>query len=108
MLLFGFVFLFILSLLTGEGIPNISQFTTVTDLVILGTGALNIASLFFTNYGFAYVEAALASNIVSLESFFAVIFGFLFYKEIPTLQVFIGGLLIIASVIFLNKEEEKK
>jgi len=108
MLGFGFFFLLIISIVIGEGLPSIGSFTLPTLSVIVGAGIMNIGSIFFTNYGFAYVEAALASNIVSLESFFAVIFGFLFYKEIPTLFVFIGGLLIMGSVVLLNKEEEKE
>lgn len=108
MLLFGFLFLFTLSLIKGEGLPNPYSFSLATSAVIIGVGILNAGSIFFTNYGFAYVEAALASNIVSLECFFAVILGFIFYKEIPTIATFVGGILILASVAFLNKEEEKK
>ncbi len=108
MLYFGTVFLFLVSLTLKEGIPSVNSFNIITSLVILGAGILNVGSLFFVNYGFEYVEAALASNIVSLESFFAVIYGFVLFKEIPTFQSLIGGLLIIGSVVFLNKEEEKK
>lgn len=108
MLYFGSSLLFLLSMITGEGLPQPSQFSPFIISVIVAASVLNVASLFLLNYGFAYVEAALASNIVSLESFWAVFLGFLFFKEIPTIQSFIGGLLIIASVVFLNREEEKK
>ena len=108
MIFIGFIFIFSFSLATGQPLPRLEQFNTTTDLVIAGAALLNVVSLFLTNYGFAYVEAALASNIVSLESFFAVIFGFIFYRELLSLQAFFGGILILASVVFLNKEEEKK
>lgn len=107
MLLFGFILVFLLSLGTGQPLPAIPQISELTGLVLVGAGLLNVASIFLTNYGFAYVEAALANNIIALESFFAVLFGFIFFGEILTIQTLIGGLLILSSVVFLNKEEER-
>ncbi|MDE2026438.1 MAG: DMT family transporter [Patescibacteria group bacterium] len=105
---FGALLIFALSLIRGEPLPSIEQFSIPTWAVITAAGLLNVASQFLVNYGFSYVEAALASNIVSLESFWAVIFGFIFYRELLSLQAFFGGLLILASVVFLNKEEEQE
>ncbi len=103
----GFMFTFLLSLVSGEGFPHMLQLSGFTVCVIIIAGLLNIASIFLSNYGFAYVETFLANNIIALESFFAVIFGFLFYKEIPTIQALLGGILILASVVFINKEEKR-
>lgn len=104
----GFILLFLMALITRQDVPQLQTFGVATVSVIIVAGILNIASVFLINYGFKYVESFLASNIISLESFFAVIFGFIFYREIPTIQAFLGGLLIIVSVVLLNKEEEKK
>ena len=108
MVLFGSLLVFSFSLIHGEPLPTLHQFNIPIIAVIVGAGLLNVASQFLLNYGFSYVEAALASNIVSLESFWAIILGYLFYGELLSLQAFFGGLLILASVVFLNKEEEQE
>jgi len=61
-----------------------------------------------TNYGFQKIEAVLASNILTLESFFAIILGFLFYRETPLAKDLLGGIIIIISVIAMNKLEAKE
>lgn len=107
-ILFGSLLIFSLSMIHKEPLPPLQAFSIPTAAVIIGAGLLNVASQFLLNYGFQYVEAALASNIVSLESFWAVILGYIFYHELLSLQAFFGGILILASVVFLNKEEEMK
>ncbi len=108
MVLFGSILVFSFSMIHREPLPSPQQFSMPILAVIIGAGLLNIASQFLLNFGFQYVEAALASNIVSLESFWAVIFGYVFYGELLSFQALCGGLLILSSVVFLNKEEEKK
>jgi drug/metabolite transporter (DMT)-like permease len=108
MICLGFFLTVCLSLIHGELHLPLEQFTLPTTAVIIAAGLLNVVSQFLLNFGFAYTEAALASNIVSLESFWAVILGYLFYRELLSIQAFFGGILILASVVFLNKEEEKK
>ncbi|MGH7246194.1 MAG: DMT family transporter, partial [Candidatus Levyibacteriota bacterium] len=99
MLVGAFFLIFGLSLFSGEAIPTLTTFTPTITIVLLIVGILNVLSIYFVNIGFANIEAALASNIVSLESFWAVIFGFLIYKEIPSIGTLIGGIFIILSVI---------
>jgi drug/metabolite transporter (DMT)-like permease len=95
--------LFISSLLLGEKLPHTSSFSTFTVLIIILAGLGNVANLFLTNYGFKKVQAVLAGNILMLESVFAVIIGFLFFRELPTFNDIIGGLLILSSAYMINK-----
>jgi len=53
------------------------------------------------------VEAVLASNILTLESFFAIFFGFIFFREVPALKELLGGLIIIISVVTMNVLESR-
>lgn len=99
----GSVLLFVTSLLFREGLPHIASFSSFTLLIIFLAGLFNVANLFLTNYGFQKVEAVLASNILMLESLFAVVIGYLFFREIPLTKDFIGGALILCSAYMMNK-----
>lgn len=103
----AFFVVFIVSLLKGDGLP-VTGWTTGLLFAVLGAGCFNIANVFLTNYGFEKVEAVLASNILTLESFFAVILGFLVYREVPLLKELAGGIIIVASVIGMNELEKKE
>ena len=100
--LVAFLVVFILSILKGDGLP-ISGWNWGLLLAVIGVGIFNISNVFLTNYGFQRVEVVLASNILTLESVFAVILGFLFYREIPLPKELLGGLIITLSVIGTNR-----
>ncbi len=104
--LVAFLAVFLASVVKGDGLPT-SSWQIGLFLAVVGAGIFNIANVFLTNYGFQKVEAVLASNILTLESFFAIILGFLFYAEVPALKDLLGGAIIIVSVIDMNKLEEK-
>ena len=76
-------------------------------MAIIGAGTFNVANVFLINYGFEKVDAVLASNILTLESFFAILLGFLFYGEIPLVKELIGGAIIISSVIWMNQLKKR-
>lgn len=98
---FGASFCLLLSIIFGEGMPSFdgSWFLWV---VILAGGAFNVINMFLVNYGFQHVDAVRAGNLLTLEVAFGVLFGFLFYQEVPTLQGLIGGLLIVGCVLGMN------
>ena len=77
--LFAFLVIFIISLIKGDGLPIDNWHLGLLVAVILA-GTFNIVNVFLTNYGFEKVEAVLASNILTLEAFFAVVIGFLLYN----------------------------
>ncbi len=98
------ILLFISSVFFGEGLP-ISGWSYGLLVAIIGAGIFNIANLLLTNYGFQKVDAIFASNILSLESLFAIVLGFLFFREIPLFRELAGGAIIAISVIGMNKVE---
>jgi drug/metabolite transporter (DMT)-like permease len=97
----------ITSFVAGDGLP-VGHWTWGLLGAVLGAGLFNVINLFLTNYGFQKVDAVLASNILTLESLFAVILGFIFYREMPGLKEIIGGLLIVGSVVLMNQVDSKK
>jgi len=103
----SFLMLFATSLVNGEGLP-VSGWHIGLVLAVLGAGLFNVINMFLTNYGFQKVEAILASNILTLESVFAIVLGFLFYQEVPIAKELLGGIIITLSVIGMNKVEAKE
>lgn len=99
---FAFIMLFSASIISGEGMP-LNRFTPTIIIAIIVAGISNVINILLTNYGFQKVEAILAANILTLESVFGVLLGFLFYSEILSFKEIIGGIIIIYSVIQMNK-----
>lgn len=109
-IMFGFAvpFLFITSLVLGEMLPDVSDFTLSMLAFLLIAALFNVVNLLLTNFGFEHVKAAVAGNILTLEVFFVLLYGFFFYGEVPVLREVIGGLLILSSVFAVNYLENKK
>lgn len=103
----AFLAVFLVSIFKGDGLP-VAGWDWGLLLAVIGAGAFNTANVFLTNYGFQKVEAVLASNILTLESFFAIILGLIFYREVPQLKDLIGGVIITIAVIAMNKLEAKQ
>lgn len=103
----AFLIVFLVSLFKGDGLPT-SGWHLGLILAVLGAGIFNVGNVYLTNYGFQRVKAVLASNLLTLESIFAVVLGFIFYRETPLLKEVLGGIVIILSVIGMNKLEEEK
>lgn len=106
--LVAFLVVFLVSLLKGDGGFPMVGWRWGFLLAIIGAGIFNILNVFLSNYGFQKIEAVLASNILTLDPFFAIILGALFYKEIPLAKDMLGGLIIIIGVIAMNKLEDKE
>lgn len=103
----AFFALLLISLYTDKSNP-LSKMNFELSMLIISGGLLNLGILFFTNYGFARVDAVNAGNITLLAVVFGVIFGALLYKEVPTLQEASGGILIIISSVLLNNAIRRK
>ena len=104
LLFLGFVILLGVSLLTGETLPR-ENFSLGVAGAIFVSGFLNATNIFLINYGFRRVEAVLASNILTIEAVFALILALVFYHEFPSLIELAGGILILGSVIQMNRLE---
>jgi len=105
--LVAFLVVFLVSILKGDGLP-VTGWNWGLLLAVVGAGIFNIGNVFLTNYGFQKIEAVLASNILTLESVFAVVLGFLVYKEVPMAKELLGGIVITLSVVGMNKLEDSK
>lgn len=100
----AFAMLFISSFFAKESLP-VTGWSPFMVVILLISGLSNMIMIFLTNYGFEKVSTITASNILTMEMFFAVIFGFLFFREIPGLRETLGGIVILFSVIQMNKLE---
>lgn len=104
--LVSFILGLILLFLSKESV-NIFLPTNIW-LALIGFCLLAIASSYLTIYGFNKVEAQKGSLLLLFELVFVVIFGYLFYKEIPSINTFIGGLFIIAALALPNIKLKKQ
>jgi drug/metabolite transporter (DMT)-like permease len=100
-LLFGSIFVFIISLFFGESLPVQSWTSTAVFFILLG-GILNVGISYFVNFGLSRVDTALSSNLFSLTPVFALILGLVLFKEIPQIKELIGGAFILTSVISIH------
>lgn len=106
LLFLGFVILAGTSFIQGEKLP-ISGWGIGVISAFLITGLFNAINIFLINYGFKRVDNVLASNILTLEAIFALVMAFIFYHEFPSFKELMGGLLIIGSVLFMNRLEKR-
>lgn len=97
----GGTFSLLFSILTNQGIPTNWSWGLLFVLVV--SALANVANLLLTNYGFERVNNVVAGNILTLEVFFGVAFGYLIYGEKLGIREWVGGALIVISVILMNK-----
>lgn len=100
----AFIMLFFTSFFAKESLP-LTGWSTGSMLIVIIAGLANTIMIFLTNYGFEKIQTVIAANILTLEMFFAVLIGLMFYREIPSLKEIFGGVLISFSVIQMNKLE---
>lgn len=106
MLASGTITLFILSFIFWEGTISFSNLSnlSVYGIVLLAAFA-NVCIMILANYWFAHVKWYLADRLLSLEIVFALIFGYMFYRELPMSHEWVWILLIVGSVVYLQKLE---
>lgn len=74
---------------------NVWFATALFGLLFLTTGFLMV-------YGFKYVEAQKGSLIMLFDVILGIFFGYLFFKEVPSLISIFGGGLILLAIILPN------
>jgi drug/metabolite transporter (DMT)-like permease len=70
-------------------------------LILLGIVCTAVAHSLFIS-GSSNVKAQTASIIASLEPVYGIIFSMILLSEIPTLQITLGGLIILGSSIYVT------
>ena len=108
-LFFATIMLFTTSLIVDKTVvPVVNNFSYIFLFALILLGIINAVDGVLINFGFKVVPPVLASNILTLESLFAILLAFIFYQELPNVKEFTGGVLIISSVILMNRLEEKE
>lgn len=85
-------------------IPQISPFIFAIGLIF---GFFLMLNNYFMIVGFHNFDLNLGTIILSSELLFAFIFGYLFYKEVPTFNELIGGGLIAFSIVIIHLNFKK-
>ncbi|WP_158607779.1 DMT family transporter [Nocardia panacis] len=101
---FGALGVAITSLLQGEGLPRLAVHGSAGLLwaAVGVAGLLNVANVFLINYGFDRVDPVHGGNLLTLECVWGLLFGLLFYRQVPTVGGMIGGAVIVACAVGLN------
>ncbi|SRR3989339_501887 len=88
---------FIGSTIAGEKLPAFYQYHSWIWILIFALS--NVATMFLLIRGFKYVEAQIGSLILPLEIIFASIFGYLIFGEVLKINIYLGGLFILAAAL---------
>ena len=81
-------------------LPNLKDLFLLSMVGILG----GLANLWLTQ-SYKFSEVSLVTPLKYLALIFAIIFGYLFWDEVPTIKTLIGsGLVIISSIIIFRRE----
>ena len=96
-----------ISLLIGNGL--FAYPTTSLDLfiIIIAAGISFIVMGYFNNYGFEHLTAVAFNNLMATTAVFGLLISVLYYKEIPTVINFVGGILVVISAILINYADKK-
>ena len=102
--LFFSISIFILSLFSifteGWVLPSLKDLFLLSMVGVLG----GLANLWLTQ-SYKFSEVSLVTPLKYLALVFAIIFGYLFWDEIPTLKTLIGSILVIFSSLIIFRRE---
>ena len=84
----------------GWRVPNINDLILLSLLGILG----GLANLWLTQ-SYKFSDVSLVTPLKYLGLVFAIIFGYIFWYEIPTYKTLIGSTLVIISSIIIFRRE---
>lgn len=95
-----FTICLIISVAVGENIsfPSFS----IQWMSVFGLTAVSLGAFLLSVYGFRLLQAQVASLLLLLEVIFGVFLGWIFFSEILTSQVLIGGCLILIGASLPN------
>lgn len=85
-----------------QNLNFISTMPTITWIIGAFFGFLLVINNYLLLVGFQNFDLGLGSIVLSLELLFALIFGIIFFKEMPTSKELMGGLFILIANIIPN------
>jgi len=80
--------------------PTLSFYILFVGFV---SGIANVAFLLASNFGMQRVKGVVANNMLSLQPVFATIIGVFLYSEVLTSMEWLGGSILLASVILIAR-----
>ena len=84
----------------GWIIPNLLDLFLLSMVGILG----GLANLWLTQ-SYKYSDVSLVTPIKYLALVFAILFGYIFWEEIPTIKTLIGAFLVVISSVIIFRRE---
>lgn len=109
-LIYSIIFISI-ALIPFTAFGQINDFVSVNPVLVIIFLILHSTFSFAVPYIFStlslnYIDSGVSSILLSgAEPFAALLFGFIFYAEIPTLMMFLGFILTIAAMTMLSRNE---
>lgn len=109
-LIYSIIFISI-ALIPFTAFGQINDFVSVNPVLVIIFLILHSTFSFALPYIFStlslnYIDSGVSSILLSgAEPFAALLFGFIFYAEIPTLMMFLGFILTIAAMTMLSRNE---
>lgn len=102
-------FSMVASILSGLTLPWYWQTPGLSDfllLVLLGLGG-GLGQLFLT-FAYRYASAATVAPMIYTALIWAMLFGYLFWGDVPDLTLIFGSVLIVSSGLFILYRETRK
>lgn len=87
----------------GFALPSSDKY-----LVLLLTVLMVVLGMSGALYGYIHLPASVATGILSLETVWSGISGFLIYAEIPSSLEILGGFLIVLSAYYISSVKKKQ
>ena len=92
----------LIAIVTRESLTFSNLFLVQVAGGLLLGGALNVIAMLLQNFAYKHVQGVLASQILLAATLFSLLYGYLFYRELPTLIELAGSVLVIGSVYLNN------
>ena len=115
-----FTILFYAIIIISIAMIPFTNFNQITDFVSINPMMVTIFLILHSTFSFAlpyifstlslnYIDSGVSSILLSgAEPFAALIFGLIFYNEIPTILMFCGFILTLFAMIMLNRKDVEK
>ena len=77
-------------------------------LPVIGAGAIVFGGYALLNYGLTKIKASIGSILSLFEPLSSIVYGFVFFTEIPGGNTMLGSAIVLGSIAYLTLQEKKK
>lgn len=86
---------------------NVQFILPISDwLPVIGASLIILIGYLLLNYGLGKIKASLGSVLSLFEPLSAVVYGLIFFSEVPGVSVFAGAMLILGSILYLTLKQD--